>query len=136
MVGSSVVAAVSGLAALTTVVSIRPSAAPSVTRLAMPMPAISVAQTSETTTILRGVMRSAVSNAEFFIHTPPGSRALVAATEEKVHPDAGMPMPGIMLPTSDLTSGLRSLTLISVTDRQLLRREQCDHAVALVGDDD
>src|SRR5262245_49927385 len=64
----SVVAAVTGAVALTTVAcSPLDVMVPSVTRAAMPMPATIVAQTSATTTILRWVIRSAVNIEELFI---------------------------------------------------------------------
>src|SRR5215470_1047593 len=73
-VRSVLVEAVIGAPALTTVASKRlPAVAePSVTRAATPTPATSVAQTSETTTIFRWVMRSAVKSEELFMGPSPG----------------------------------------------------------------
>src|SRR5437879_92980 len=85
MVLFSATAAVTGFAALTTVSS---PALPglSVKRFATPMPAISVAQIIDTTTILRCVARSAVSNDALFITPSPGFLGLlVARSGRKVH---------------------------------------------------
>src|SRR3954470_16911053 len=70
MVRSSLLDAVIGLLALTTVTSTRPSPAPSVTRAATPMPATSVAQTSAIATTFRWVMRSAPSIEKLFMSSP------------------------------------------------------------------
>src|SRR5262249_33465356 len=64
-------AAVIGLPALITVASMRPVVAPSVRRAATPTPATSVAQMSDTTTIFRWVIRSAVKSEELFIVPSP-----------------------------------------------------------------
>jgi hypothetical protein len=56
------VAAITGAPALIIFASVRlPAVVPSVTRAAIPMPATTVAQISDTATILRWVMRSAVT---------------------------------------------------------------------------
>src|SRR3954471_5958254 len=70
MVRSSLLDAVIGLLALTTVTSTRPSPAPSVTRAATPMPATSVAQTSAIATTFKWVMRSAPSIEKLFMSSP------------------------------------------------------------------
>src|SRR4249919_1242466 len=72
IVRSSPAAAVTGLAGLVIVGSNPPFAAVSVMRLAIPMAAINTAHTSETTTILRWVVRSAVSKVELVITPSPG----------------------------------------------------------------
>src|SRR4051812_2054328 len=85
MVRFSPTAAVRGFAALTTVTSPTVPGL-SVKRLATPMPAVSVAQIIDTTTILTCVARSAVSNDELFITPSPGSLGLlVAGSGRKVH---------------------------------------------------
>src|SRR5215471_12814715 len=71
MVRGSLVEAVTGLPALITVASSRPSVAPSATRAATPRPATSVAQTSATATTFRWVMRSAVNIEKLFITRSP-----------------------------------------------------------------
>src|SRR5262249_61389011 len=71
MVRDSLVEAVTGLPALITVASNRPSAPPSATRAATPRPATSVAQTSATATTFRWVMRSAVYIEKLFITRSP-----------------------------------------------------------------
>src|SRR6266404_3828873 len=71
MVRDSLVEAVTGLPALITVASNRPSAEPSATRAATPRPATSVAQTSATATTFRWVMRSAVNIEKLFITRSP-----------------------------------------------------------------
>src|SRR3954452_9973085 len=86
MVRSSVLDAVIGLLALTTVTSPPPSLAPSVTRAATPMPATSVAQTSAIATTFRWVMRSALSIEKLFISPSPEVPCpLVAPAGGKVH---------------------------------------------------
>jgi hypothetical protein len=72
MVRFSPTAAVTGFPALTTVTP-PPLPGFSVKRFATPMPAISVAQIIDTTTILMCVARSAVSNDALFITPSPGS---------------------------------------------------------------
>src|SRR5215472_16404681 len=71
MVRGSLVEAVTGLPALITVASNRPSVAPSATRAATPRPATSVAQTSATATTFRWVMRSAVNIEKLFMTRSP-----------------------------------------------------------------
>src|ERR1700758_2190373 len=71
MVRDSLVEAVTGLPALITVASNRPSAEPSGTRAATPRPATSVAQTSATAPTFRWVMRSAVNIEKLFITSSP-----------------------------------------------------------------
>src|SRR5260370_20151731 len=71
MVRDSLVEAVTGLPALITVASNRPSGEPSATRAATPRPATSVAQTSATATTFRWVMRSAVNIEKLFITRSP-----------------------------------------------------------------
>src|SRR3954462_8956128 len=86
MVRSSLLDAVIGLLALTTVTSTRPSLAPSVTRAATPMPATSVAQTSAIATTFRWVMRSAPSIEKLFISpSPEVPCSLVAPAGKKAH---------------------------------------------------
>src|SRR3954469_4992547 len=86
MVRSSLLDAVIGLLALTTVTSVRPSPAPSVTRAATPMPATSAGQTSAIATTFRWVMRSAPSIEKLFISpSPEVPCSLVAPAGEKVH---------------------------------------------------
>src|SRR5437879_1651638 len=85
--------------------------ATSLMRLAIAIPAITVAQMSETSTILRWVVRSAVSSDELFI----------------------LPSPGSYCPVSRSAPGEGS---IAVADGELLRREQGDHPVPLVGHHD
>src|SRR6516165_154957 len=85
-----VVEALMGAPGLITLASYRALAViPSVTRAAMPIPATTVAQTSETTTILRWVMRSAVNMEVLFMTLLPGIRgfpgSLVARSRNKVH---------------------------------------------------
>src|SRR5512144_2821915 len=77
MVRSSLLDAVIGLLALTTVASIRPSPALSVTRAATPMPATSVAQTSAIATTFRWVMRSALNIEKLFITPSPRGPLLI-----------------------------------------------------------
>src|SRR5262249_31091533 len=71
MVRDSLVEAVTGLPALITVASNRPSAEPSATRAATPKPATSVAPTSATAPTLRWGMRSAVNIEKLFITRSP-----------------------------------------------------------------
>src|SRR5262245_22536058 len=73
MVRPSLVAAVIGLLALTTVASTRPSVAGEVsaTRAATPMPATRVAQTSATATTFRWVKRSALIIEKLFMTPSP-----------------------------------------------------------------
>src|SRR5260370_32909025 len=71
MVRDSLVEAVTGLPALITVASNRPSGEPSATRAATPRPATSVAQTRATATTFRWVMRSAVNIEKLFITRSP-----------------------------------------------------------------
>jgi hypothetical protein len=73
MVRPSLVAAVIGLLALTTVASTRPSVAGEVsaTRAATPMPATRVAQTRATATTFRWVMRSALIIEKLFMTPSP-----------------------------------------------------------------
>src|SRR3954452_24909002 len=84
MVRASLVDAVIGLLALTTVTSTRPSPAPSVTRAATPMPATSVAQTSAIATTFRRVMRSAPSIEKLFMSSPsPEAPCLIGRAEQE-----------------------------------------------------
>src|SRR6516162_2115417 len=67
----SLLAAMTGALALITLASARlPAVVPSVARAAMPMPATTVAQISDTATIFRWVIRSAVKMEVLFMMLP------------------------------------------------------------------